>query len=234
MISVTCGVRDRAAHLDVSLRSWLACEEVGEVLVVDWTSREPVTPPHDERAVLVRVEGQARWHSSKCHNLELLLAWGEEILRLDADHVLRPGFFARHPAPEKGYFYRYAITPQSPENEKHLAGAVYARREHFMRVGGATTSTSRPTATRTKTSCAGSSLRASRRSLSRPAISTRPTCTTSPTATTLASPPRTFPPTSASALPGHRGAGSPAASLTTFPTGTAIWSWLTPSRGTTR
>jgi len=136
MISVTCGVRDRAAHLDVSLRSWLACEEVGEVLVVDWTSREPVTPPHDERAVLVRVEGQARWHSSKCHNLELLLARGEEILRLDADHVLRPGFFARHPAPEKGYFYRYAITPQSPENEKHLAGAVYARREHFMRVGG--------------------------------------------------------------------------------------------------
>jgi len=32
-ISITCGVRDRAAHLHQALPTWLACPEVGEVAV---------------------------------------------------------------------------------------------------------------------------------------------------------------------------------------------------------
>ena len=135
MITVACGVRDRLDHLRESLPTWLACKEVSQVLLVDWSSREPLALPDDVRVDLVRVEGQTRWHHSKCHNQEVELAGCERILRLDADHVLSPSFFTRHYL-EEGELFRYAITPSSDENEKHLAGAVYARRDDFLRVGG--------------------------------------------------------------------------------------------------
>ena len=135
MITVTCGVRDRADHLRVSLPSWLACEEVGQVVLVDWSSRVPMDLPDDCRVVLCRVEGQARWHHSKCHNLEIRLAGNSRVLRLDADHVLAPNFVRRHVLGESELF-RYAITPASCENEKHLAGAVYAHRSDILKVGG--------------------------------------------------------------------------------------------------
>jgi hypothetical protein len=135
MITITCGVRDRTDHLRESLPTWLACKEVSQVLLVDWSSKDPLVLPDDHRVVLCRVEGQARWHHSKCHNLEIRLAGSPSILRLDADHVLAPDFFTRHLLGE-GELFRYALTSVSDENEKHLAGAVYTHRSDFLKVGG--------------------------------------------------------------------------------------------------
>jgi hypothetical protein len=85
--------------------------------------------------VVATAPDQQTWHHSKCHNLELCLASGDEVLRLDADHVLSPSFFSRHTL-RGGDFFRYAVAPPYLENEKHLAGAVYARRHEFFRVNG--------------------------------------------------------------------------------------------------
>jgi len=134
-ISVTCGVMDRQAHLDLALSSWLACPEVDEVLLVDWSSCRPVALPADPRVKLARVVGQQNWCASRCHNLELLLASGRKILRLDADDVLEPGFFAGH-ALAGGDFFYYDVGQRRDENEKHLAGVVYAGREAFALAGG--------------------------------------------------------------------------------------------------
>jgi hypothetical protein len=141
-LSVVCGAKDRDEHLGVSLSSWLAREEVDEVVLVDWSSRIPVgsTNPKisDPRVVVVRVKGQEHWVASKCHNLGLLLATGYLVLRLDADDVLHDDFFARHPFSRNEIppVYNVDLNFARDDNETHLAGVVYARRCDFLAVGG--------------------------------------------------------------------------------------------------
>ena len=100
-LSVTCGVKDREAPLRQALSSWLARPEVDEVVLVDWSSKKRLEAGNpwlcDPRVVVVQVEGQPHWTASKCHNLELLLATGHLILRLDADDVLHDDFFFAAP-----------------------------------------------------------------------------------------------------------------------------------------
>ena len=131
-ISVVCGVMDRP--LEPALSSWLARPEVSEVVVVDWSSKIPFKHT-DPRVVVVRVQGQAHWVASKCHNLGLLLAKGTFVLRLDADDVLHEDFFLKHPAPHFCFYYA-ELARARDDNETHLAGVVYARRADILAVGG--------------------------------------------------------------------------------------------------
>jgi predicted glycosyltransferase involved in capsule biosynthesis len=141
-VSVTCGVKDREAPLRTALASWLALEEVDEILLVDWTSKKPLDIDDfkigDPRLVVARVEGQPYWVASKCHNLELLLATGDLVLRLDADDVLHDDFFSKHPFDQEEIPSFYYVEPLAArdDNERHLAGVVYARRADFLAVGG--------------------------------------------------------------------------------------------------
>jgi hypothetical protein len=141
-LSVTCGVKDREASLRQALPSWLEREEVDEVLLVDWSSKKLLKAGDlwlcDPRVVVVQVEGQPHWTASKCHNLELLLATGHLILRLDADDVLHDDFFSRHPfrQDEVPPFYSFEPLTARDDNETHLAGVVYARRADFLAIGG--------------------------------------------------------------------------------------------------
>jgi hypothetical protein len=137
-VSVVCGVRDRVSHLLQALPTWLACPEVGEMVVVDWSSKEPVVfaaLPNDSRVVVVRVEGQEHWVASKCHNLGLDLATGDQVLRLDADDLLDRSFFAAHPVKEAS-FYCFDDKRSRDANEKPLMGVVFAAKAHFFAVNG--------------------------------------------------------------------------------------------------
>ena len=143
-ITITCGVRDRVAHLHEALPSWLARQEVSEILIVDWSSSERLLLPVDPRIRYVRVEGQRYWHASKCHNLELCLSSGAYVLRLDADIVLGSDFFTLHPmavGTSRLYHYKYPIKYKSDVvldggDDVHLAGVVYARRVDMLAAGG--------------------------------------------------------------------------------------------------
>jgi hypothetical protein len=135
-ISVVCGVMDREHHLRASLPTWLAYPGVGQVVIVDWSSRVPIVPPDDPRVIVVRVEGQKHWCPAKCHNLGLRLATGDRILRLDADHQLKRGFFNKHPLIARSYFYSVDQTKLDGLDEIHLAGVVYAWRENLLTIGG--------------------------------------------------------------------------------------------------
>ena len=138
MISVVCGVRDRLSYLLRSLPTWLACPEVGEVVVVDWSSAEPVVfadLPSDDRVVVARVDGQEQWVASKCLNLGLDLARGGRILRLDADDLLERDFFAAHPS-RPSSFYRFDDARSRDANERHLMGVVFADKEDILAVNG--------------------------------------------------------------------------------------------------
>ena len=141
-LSVTCGIKNREETLWQSLPTWLAHEEVDEFVIVDWssTSRLNIDDPRldDPRIVVARAEGQLHWTASKCHNLELLLATGYLVLRLDVDDVLRDDFFSKHPfkQDEAPSFYSFEPLTARNDNETHLAGVVYARRADFLAVGG--------------------------------------------------------------------------------------------------
>jgi hypothetical protein len=139
-LSVVCGVMNREEHLWASLSSWLMCDEIDEIVLVDWSSRTPVTSEDvcDPRVVIVRVEGQEHWVASKCHNLGLLLSTGYLVLRLDADDILYYTFFAKHSFKQDEIPVGYSVDQRQArdDNETHLAGVVYARRCDFLAVGG--------------------------------------------------------------------------------------------------
>jgi N-terminal domain of galactosyltransferase len=135
-ISVVCGTKNRTEHLGLALSTWCRCPEISEVVVVDWSSDEPVMF-QDPKITMVRVTDQPYWVASKCHNLGLRLARGEFVLRLDADDLLEPGFFKRHPLDQSsGVFYYVDQTKIRNENEIHLAGVIYATRCDFLKVNG--------------------------------------------------------------------------------------------------
>jgi hypothetical protein len=132
---------DRLAHLQQSVPTWLACPEVDEVVVVDWSSRNPVIHedlPADRRIKIARVVGQEHWVLSKCCNFGIRLAAGDLVLRLDADHLVEPSFVGEHPIPASDCFYRANPNPRGMlrEEDVHLAGVVYAPRSLFLAVNG--------------------------------------------------------------------------------------------------
>lgn len=138
MISVVCAVKNRLSTLRVSLASWLVAKGVDEVVIVDWSSDEPVAPfvTSDERVKVVRVEGQRYFHLSAALNLAEDHSTGEAILKMDADYVINPFYnllsvlnlgdksFVTGSAKLGGPFFGY------------LNGFVYLRKKDWNRVKG--------------------------------------------------------------------------------------------------
>lgn len=125
--------------LQQALPTWLAVPEVGEIVIVDWSSPEPVrrmtAALGDPRVKVLRVEGQRRWIASKCHNLGVRAASGDVLLRLDADYLLDAAFFRKHALSEGAFFcgnWRRART----DNERHLTGVLYVHRRHVLDLNG--------------------------------------------------------------------------------------------------
>ena len=138
-VSVVCGCMDRNQMLAEALPSWLAHPEIGEVIIVDWSSPTPVrlvtAPLGDARVKVIRVEDQRRWIASKSHNLGVRAAAGDVLLRLDADYVLGPSFFRAHALAPRTFFcgnWRCARV----DNERHLTGVLYVHRRHVLAVNG--------------------------------------------------------------------------------------------------
>ncbi len=101
-VSVVTCARNRTDNLLKALPSWLTCGEVDEVIIVDWTSDEPVIKALeqadllDPRVKVLRIEGEARWILSTAFNAGFRAAKHSKILKADADIILKDGFFARN------------------------------------------------------------------------------------------------------------------------------------------
>lgn len=83
----TC--RNRAEYLRASLPSWLACEQIRRIVVVDFDSSTPVIKELDalsgERVTVVRVEDEPLWRIGRAINVGLGLVEAELVLKIDAD-----------------------------------------------------------------------------------------------------------------------------------------------------
>jgi hypothetical protein len=59
-ISLICACKNRIKPLLISLQSWLLCDEIKEIVIVDWSSDEPIKDITnlDSRIKRVRVNDQ--------------------------------------------------------------------------------------------------------------------------------------------------------------------------------
>lgn len=91
-ISLVCACKNRADSLKVSLASWLHFKEIKEIIIVDWSSDEPINylTELDPRIKIVRVSDQKYFNQPQPLNLAISLAAGDYILKADVDYVLNP------------------------------------------------------------------------------------------------------------------------------------------------
>ena len=138
-ISLASGCMNRAATLRMVLPTWLACREIDEVVVVDWSSRVPISEEladfKDFRIRFIRVEGQPYWCAARCHNVEIIAASGDNLLRIDSDVQVLPNFFREHPLEQDDIFWN-ASWKNSCGDDCHLFGTVYTQRKNFLLVNG--------------------------------------------------------------------------------------------------
>ena len=139
MLSLATGCMNRAANLRIALASWLACPEIDEVIIVDWSSEVAVHKDlgdiTDERVRFIRVEGQPYWCAARCHNVEITAASGDAILRIDSDVQVDPAFFNQHSLAQEDLFWN-ASWKNSCGDDCHLYGTVYTKRKNLLLVNG--------------------------------------------------------------------------------------------------
>lgn len=139
-VSVVCAVMNRTNMLKLSLSSWLLFPEIGEIVIVDWSSRDDMkwVLDIDPRIKLVRVEGEKYFNISQAFNLAIDHATKEFILKLDVDYVLNPyyNFFNAHPLRE-GHFYHGNWKRLGWGHPLvYLNGLHYSYRKDFLSVRG--------------------------------------------------------------------------------------------------
>jgi len=138
-ISIITASRDRSRQLKESLESWCECSEVTEIIIVDWSSEDPLAEwiqnYDDNRIISIRVDDQDRWILAHAYNLAARFATCKQLCKMDADFRVDADFFKHH-CLEPGIFYSGDHRQARNTNEKHLNGFLFLAREDFFRANG--------------------------------------------------------------------------------------------------
>ena len=136
---VTCCM-NRNENLVKALPSWIACKDINEIVIVDWSSEEPVSDylqSHqltDPRIKVIRVDNQPRWILSYAFNIGFRAASYSKILKTDADIVIYPEFFAKNNLRENTFIagdWRIA-----EKGQEHINGFFFVYREKLLNIKG--------------------------------------------------------------------------------------------------
>ncbi len=138
-ISVFTCCMNRNENLDRALATWVKVPQIDEIIILDWSSSDPVKPIadkyNDSRIIVARAEGQERWILSYAFNLAARLTTRKKVLKMDADVKISSDFFKQHDL-KNGVFFTGNWKTARTENDKHLNGIVYCRREDFFKING--------------------------------------------------------------------------------------------------
>lgn len=136
---VTCCM-NREDNLIRALNSWVTCQDISEIIIVDWSSEGLVRDSlrdaeiTDPRIRVVRVEDEPRWILTYAFNVGFRVASCDRILKVDADIVLDPEFFSRNRL-KPGHFiagnWRSAANDQA-----HVNGFFYLFKADLAAVAG--------------------------------------------------------------------------------------------------
>ena len=91
-ISLITACKNRVDALKISLMSWLNFKEITEIIIIDWSSDEPINylTKLDPRVKVVRVSDKQYFNQPQPLNLAAKISTGDYILKLDCDHLLNP------------------------------------------------------------------------------------------------------------------------------------------------
>lgn len=138
-ISIFTCCMNRNDNLDRALKTWIKNPDVDEIIIVDWSSDEPVKSLvdqyQDKRIVVARAENQGRWILSHAFNLAARLTTRSKLLKMDADVELSEDFFKFHQL-NPGHFFTGNWRLAKTENDLHLNGIIYLYRSDFFKVNG--------------------------------------------------------------------------------------------------
>lgn len=136
---VTCCM-NRNDHLAQSLPTWLVHPEVDEVIIVDWSSRIPVSITLDQagmqdaRIRILRVEDEGTWILSHAYNLGFRAASRDKIIKVDSDIMLDAGFFQLNPTDTSRL--TAGNWRQAKSGQSHVNGFFVVGRDALLAVNG--------------------------------------------------------------------------------------------------
>lgn len=137
---VTCSM-NRTKYLLESIQTWNEIKELNEIIVVDYSSNEPILesdlpkPKFGKKIILVRVNNEKKWVLSHAYNLGISFAQYDKLLKIDSDIKLSKDFISSHPLNENE-FYRGHWERARNENEIHFNGQLFCRTDDFYEVNG--------------------------------------------------------------------------------------------------
>lgn len=139
-ISIVTACKNRNDNLARVLPTWLALDDVSEVIIVDWTSDPPVQDTlsaqnlSDSRLRIIRVEDETEWCLSYAFNTGFRLARFDRILKADADIALDAGFLEMNPL-QQGEFIAGNWRTAAP-GQKFINGFFFIHYSELARVNG--------------------------------------------------------------------------------------------------
>lgn len=106
-ISLICACKNRYPALRISLNSWLSFDQIKEIIIVDWSSDEPIShlTKLDPRIKVITVQNQKYFNQPQPLNLAASIARGDYILKCDTDYMINPyyDFFGKYKVTDKNF-----------------------------------------------------------------------------------------------------------------------------------
>ena len=140
-VSIVSACMNRNENLIKALPSWLAHDLVKEIIIVDWSSREPVANTlkengikNDSRIKIIREDGRNSWCLTQAFNVGIRASKSQYILKLDSDIVISEGFFHSHPV-SNFIFYAGNWRIAANDNETRINGSFMAPRSVLNAIG---------------------------------------------------------------------------------------------------
>ena len=148
-VSIICPCKDRDEPLQTAIHSWLAHEEVVEIIITDWSSKKSLNylTKISDKIKVITVKGEEYFNMQQPLNLALSVATGDYILKMDTDYILNTypefNFFNAVNLGDNSYFCGEYVSNDGKKNEvaeshyvKYLRGILFVKREHLLKVGG--------------------------------------------------------------------------------------------------
>lgn len=108
-ISIIVACMNRYENLKQCVENWMSYkDELYEIIILDYGSKIPLENSDIHRLSknikLYRTEAD-HWHLTRAYNIAAQQVTGDIILKMDADYIIKPGFFEHHKMSYNSFMY---------------------------------------------------------------------------------------------------------------------------------
>ena len=145
MISAVISSMNRTDRLIRMLPTWAKIDEITDIVVVDWSSKDPISEYKNIQEILknfnkikiVRVDGQKYFHLGKSYNLgyQFTDEKNKILLKLDVDYLSINGEWIKTLRTENGNLHKYYICGLY-RFCKSSSGFLLLNKKDFQKVNG--------------------------------------------------------------------------------------------------